>query len=160
MKIPQKAHERGVSTIAKSAWHESFILNITRRHLKEAAMKTILILENDPRILCIIFKILLEIRLDYAPIVLSTSEQVEKLINPNDMVFDLILLDRNCSLGRSFHILDIAKFGPDKVIGMSSVPQYNDDLLERGVTKITTKDYDNLNQFTSDLKKAISMFFT
>jgi hypothetical protein len=123
-------------------------------------MKTILILENDPRILVIVFRVLMNLKLDYMPIVLSTSEQVNKLINPSNMVFDLILLDRNCSLGRSFHILDIAKFGPDKVIGMSSVSKYNDNLLERGVSRIVTKNYDDLDQFEIDISRAISEHFS
>jgi DNA-binding NtrC family response regulator len=123
-------------------------------------MKTILILENDPRILTILFRVLMNLKLDYMPIVLSTSEQVNKLINPSNMVFDLILLDRNCSLGRSFHILDIAKFGPDKVIGMSSVSKYNDNLLERGVSRIVTKNYDDLDQFEIDISRAISEHFS
>lgn len=123
-------------------------------------MKTILILENDPRILAIIFKVLLELGVDYAPIVLSTSEQVEKLINPSNMAFDLILLDRNCSLGRSFHILDIAKFGPEKVIAMSSVPEYNEALREKGVNKIIIKNYDDLDQFASKLAKMIAEYFS
>lgn len=123
-------------------------------------MKSILILENDPRVLAIIFQVLLDLKVDYAPVVLSTAEQVEKLINPSDMAFDLILLDRNCSLGKSFHVLDIAKFGPEKVIGMSSVPKYNQDLLERGITQIVAKDYDDLTQFTSNLSMIISEYFT
>lgn len=123
-------------------------------------MKSILILENDPRVLTLIFQVLFDLKLDCAPIVLSTSEQVEKLINPSDLTFDLIMLDRNCSLGRSFHVLDITKFGPEKVIGISSVPKYNQELLKRGITQIITKDYDHLNQFTLDLAKAIADIFS
>lgn len=122
--------------------------------------KTILVLENDPRILTILFRVLMNLKLDYMPIVLSTSEQVIKLINPSNMVFDLILLDRNCSLGRSFHVLNIAKFGPDKVIGMSSVSKYNDDLLERGVSRIVTKNYDDLDQFEIDISRSIAEHFS
>lgn len=122
-------------------------------------MKTILILENDLRVLAIIFKILNESGIEFIPIVISTSEQVEKLINPGDLCFDLILLDRNCSQGRSFHVLDISKFGPEKVIGMSSVPKYNNDLLSRGVTRIITKDYDHLDQFEQNLKEDVIEFF-
>jgi hypothetical protein len=123
-------------------------------------MKSILILENDPRVLFIIFKVLLESRIEFIPVVLGTSDQVEKLINPNDLTFDLILLDRNCSQGKSFHILDIGKFGADKVIGMSSVTRYNDDLIERGVSRFVTKDYDHLDRFEVNMKKEILTFFS
>ncbi|MBI2326342.1 hypothetical protein HYU91_03060 [Candidatus Collierbacteria bacterium] len=118
-------------------------------------MKSILILEDDLETLAIIFRVLTETKIDFAPIVLSTYEQVEKFVNPSDMNFDLILLDRDCALGGSFHALDIKKFGPDKIIGISSVPQYNLDLLKLGVKTIITKDYKNLDLFASNLLKQI-----
>ncbi len=111
----------------------------------------ILILEDDLETLSLIFKVLLETKIDFVPVVLSTYEQVERLINPSDMTFDLILLDRDCALCGSFHTLDIEKFGADKVIGISSVPEYNNALLGRGVKKIITKDYKKLDEFVSRL---------
>lgn len=118
-------------------------------------MKSILILEDDLETLSVIFRVLSESKIDFAPIVLSTYEQVEKFVNPSDMNFDLILLDRDCALGGSFHALDIKKFGPDKIIGISSVPKYNLDLLKLGVKTIVTKDYKNLELFASNLMKQI-----
>ena len=118
----------------------------------------ILILENDLKTLSLIFKVLNETKIDFIPVVLSTFEQVEKLINPSDLNFDLILLDRNCSLGGTFHVLDIAKFGPEKVIGISSVSNYNEDLIKRGVKTIITKNYEDLDKFASDLSNSISDF--
>lgn len=120
-------------------------------------MKSVLILEDDLETLSIIFKVLSKTNINLAPIVFSTYEQVEKNVNPNDMKFDLILLDRDCFLGGSFHVLDIEKFGPEKIIGISSVPQYNIDLQRRGVTHIITKDYQNLEKFSQELFNEISL---
>ena len=43
----------------------------------------------------------------------------------------------------------------DKVISISSVPKYNDEVAQRGVTKMVTKDYANLKQFTDEIAKMI-----
>lgn len=118
-------------------------------------MKSILILEDDLETLSVIFKVLAETKIDFVPVVLSTYEQVEKIINPSDMVFDLILLDRDCALGGSFHALDIQKFGVDKIIGISSVPDYNGNLVTRGIKVAITKDYRDLNDFAAKLLSAI-----
>ena len=115
----------------------------------------ILILEDDLETLSVIFRVLFDTKIDFVPVVLSTSDQVEKIINPGDLKFDLILLDRDCASGGSFHVLDIDKFGVDKIIGISSVPQYNHDLAGRGVKYTITKDYGNLDKFATELKDII-----
>ena len=114
---------------------------------------SILILEDNPETLSVIFKILsqLESEAVFYPIVLSTYLQVEELINKSSQQFDIILLDRDCALGGSFHILDINKFGIDKVIGISSVPPYNEELQKKGVKRIINKDFRNLKSFEDAL---------
>lgn len=72
--------------------------------------------------------------------------------------FDVILLDRDCKLGGSFHVLDIERFGPEKVIAISSVPEFNEQLKQRGVKKAILKDYQNLDKFADDVVKEISVF--
>ena len=116
-------------------------------------MKTIkiLILEDDLEVLSIIFKKLFQTEYEFLPVVLSTYEQVEEFINKSNLNFDVILLDRDCGLGGSFHILDIEKFGPEKVIGISSIPEYNNELVKRGVNKIVHKSHEDLEQFGEDL---------
>lgn len=65
--------------------------------------------------------------------------------------FDLILLDRDCKLGGSFHALDLNKFGKDKILGISSVPEYNENLHRLGVDHIVDKDYKQLRDFQKKL---------
>jgi len=121
---------------------------------------SVLILEDDLETLSVIFKTLhqLEEMAEFYPIVLSTYEQVEKLINQANLQFDLILLDRDCAMGGSFHILNIEKFGIDKVIGISSVPEYNSDIVKRGVKVTIHKEYENLKLFESKLFNELQLF--
>lgn len=118
----------------------------------------ILILEDDLETLSVIFKKLFESDYDFLPTVLSTYKQVEEFINKSNLNFDMILLDRDCGLGGSFHVLDIEKFGIEKVIGISSVPKYNEELLKRGVNKIINKKYNNLEGFGDKLISSVSNF--
>lgn len=117
----------------------------------------ILILEDDLQTLSKLFEKLAQLENKYADegsgisfstVVLSEYTQVEELINKNpNLDFDIILLDRDCKAGGSFHILDIKRFGADKIIGISSVPNYNAELRELGVKKIVDKDYQDLDTF-------------
>lgn len=114
-------------------------------------MKSILILEDDLETLSVVFRVLYESKIDFAPVVFSTYEQVEKILNPSDLKFDLILLDRDCALGGSFHAIDFEKFGVDKIIGISSVPPYNEELLKIGVKVVINKEYQDLRKFAAEL---------
>ena len=122
-------------------------------------MKTIriLILEDDLETLSLLLKKLhlLEEKLansatpkDFSVVTLSEYNQVEELINKsNNLEFDVILLDRDCKAGGSFHVLDIERFGADKVISISSIPNYNEEAKARGITRVVWKDYQNLESF-------------
>ena len=116
-------------------------------------MKTIsiLILEDDLEALSVIFAKLAESEYDFLPVVLSTYKQVEEFINKSSLNFDVVLLDRDCGLGGSFHTLDIEKFGAKKIIGISSIPEYNNELVERGISKIVHKNFEDLEQFGDSL---------
>lgn len=118
-------------------------------------MKSILILEDDLETLSVIFRVLFETKIDFAPVVFSTYEQVERVLNTSDLKFDLILLDRDCAMGGSFHALDFEKFGVDKIIGISSVPPYNEQLLKIGVKVVINKEYQDLEKFAAELKNQI-----
>ena len=116
----------------------------------------LLILEDDLETVSKIFEELAKLEnkfvdkkeIEISTIVISESPQVDELINQNPTLdFDIILLDRDCKIGGSFHNLDIQRFGTNKIIGISSVPEYNDELIIKGVTKIVHKDYKNLNDF-------------
>lgn len=119
-----------------------------------------LILEDDLETLSKIFSLLAQLeekmQAEFSTLVVSESPQVESLINRSpDLQFDLILLDRDCKVGGSFHNLNITRFGVDKVIAISSVPAYNESLREKGVSRIVPKDYRELDDFINRLSVAI-----
>lgn len=123
--------------------------------------KTILILEDDLRVLSKILDKLVPLEenqpFDLSVIVLTNHEQVENMVNNNPEVKpDIILLDRDCKLGGSFHVLDIERFGADKVISMSSVPKYNEEAKKRGVKRIVEKDLSNRDQFAEKVVAEIA----
>jgi hypothetical protein len=125
----------------------------------------ILILEDDLETLSKIFDRLAKLEnkyseenfpVDFSTIVLSEYTQVEEYINKNTKFnYDLILLDRDCKIGGSFHILDIKKSGTNKIIGISSVPNYNEELHRLGVTKIVRKNYAALDDFADKISDII-----
>ena len=126
-------------------------------------MKTykILILEDDFEA---VSKIMYELHfleghfspMDFDITVLSTYESVEKLINPqNKDAYDVILLDRDCKLAGSFHVLDIEKFGPEKIISISSTPTWNEEAKARGVKRIVPKSFSDLEGFAQKVAREV-----
>jgi hypothetical protein len=88
--------------------------------------------------------------------VLSEYTQVEEYVNKKeDKDFDFILLDRDCKAFGSFHVLDFEKFNVDKIISISSMPEYNEDARQKGVTKIIHKDYTKLEEFSDEVVREI-----
>lgn len=123
-------------------------------------IKKILILEDDLLTLSKIFERLYELEenqpYDFSIITLSDYTQVQDFINSNPKAsFDIILLDRDCKLGGSFHVLDIEKFGPEKVISISTVPEYNEEVEEKGVKRVILKDYTKLDEFAQKVVQEI-----
>lgn len=130
-------------------------------------MKTIriLILEDDLETLSILLNklSLLEKEFeensslkDFSVVTLSEYTQVEEYINKNGKFnFDVVLLDRDCKVGGSFHVLNLEAIGTDKVISISSVPQYNEDAVQRGVKRVVWKDYQNLADFSDKVIKEL-----
>ena len=121
----------------------------------------ILILEDDLETLSLLLKKLhlLEEKLadsekpkDFSVVTLSEYTQVEEYINKSeDFKFDIVLLDRDCKAGGSFHVLDIERIGPEKVISISSIPEYNEEAKQRGITRAVWKDYKNLEDFAESV---------
>lgn len=116
-----------------------------------------LILEDDVETLQTIFSVLTELErkpgVEFITTQYSTYKDVENMVNRHEVdKFDLILLDRDCKLGGSFHALDIEKFGADKIISISSVPQWNLEARERGITRVVEKDLLDLRVFAGELK--------
>lgn len=128
-------------------------------------MKTIriLILEDDLKTLAVIMDELFRLeeslfnkKIDFAVTTFSEYNQVQDYLNqmqePN---FDIILLDRDCKLGGSFHVINIKKFGADKFIAISTQPEYNETAIKMGVKRIVRKDYKRLEEFASNLTDEI-----
>jgi len=117
-------------------------------------MKTInlLILEDDIKTLSVLLDYIakleddLSLEADIDITIFSNYKQVENVVNKQEAnTYDIILLDRDCKMCGSFHILDIEKFGPENIISISSTPQWNAEAQERGVQKIILKDFSNLD---------------
>jgi len=125
--------------------------------------KRILILEDDLKTLSALFEGLYRLEekllkkgVDLSFALMSEYSQVEKYlscVSRND--FDLVLLDRDCKACGSFHVFDVEAFGPEKVISISSVPEYNEEARKRGVDKIVYKDYSKLDEFIKELVELI-----
>ena len=125
----------------------------------------ILILEDDLETLSFILKKLhlLEEKLarsgslkDFSIVTLSEYTQVEDYINKSEeFKFDIVLLDRDCKAGGSFHVLDVERFGADKIISISSIPDYNEEAKARGITRVVHKDFDNLDEFSNKVLSGI-----
>lgn len=125
--------------------------------------KTILILEDDLRTLSKLLEKLAALEDDQpyslSVIVMTNYFQVQELINKRtDFKLDIILLDYDCKLAGSFHVLDLEKFGAEKVIAISSVPEYNQKAKKRGVKKIVQKDYATLDEFSNQVVKEVENF--
>ena len=123
----------------------------------------ILILEDDLKTLAVImdelFRLeesLIDGQIDFAVTTFSEYNQVQDYLNqiqePN---FDIILLDRDCKLGGSFHVINIKKFGADKFIAISTQPEYNETAIKMGVQRVVRKDYKHLEEFASNLSEEI-----
>ncbi|MDP3726724.1 MAG: hypothetical protein Q8Q96_00220 [bacterium] len=123
-------------------------------------IKRILILEDN---LVVLSKILAKLAIleqdqpfELSLVILTDHEQVEDYVNKNPKAkFDIILLDRDCKLNGSFHVLDIERFGVEKVIAISSVPKFNQQIQERGVTKVIEKDMLHMDEFIDQVIKTI-----
>jgi hypothetical protein len=127
--------------------------------------KTILILEDNLKVLSRMLDGLFELEqgqpYDFSVIALTNYKQVEDYVNTNPKAqFDIILLDRDCKLNNSFHILDIDRFGADKVIAISSVPEYNQEAKQRGVKRVILKDLKNIDEFAKKVVKEVEIMIT
>lgn len=124
------------------------------------SFKRILILEDDLYVLSKLLEKLYQLETDQlcslSLVIVTDYQQVEKLINVSDYNFDIILLDRDDKLNKSFHILDIERLGVEKVIGISSVTAYNEELKKRGVTKVIEKNIANIPGFVEQVFQVIT----
>jgi len=121
----------------------------------------ILILEDDLEALSVLMKNLyiLEkslIGIPFVVTVFSEYTKVDNYLNKLDSSdFDIILLDRDCKMGGSFHILDFKKFDVNKIISISSIPKWNDEAVKRGVKKVYWKDHNNIEDWGESVIQGI-----
>ena len=129
--------------------------------------KRILILEDDLLTLATLLKKIhfLEEELlqsrptkDIAITVLSEYTQVEEYLNKTDHIhFDAILLDRDCKACGSFHCLDFEKYGKDRIISISTTPQWNKEAVENGIGKVIYKDHSQIEKFADRVIEEIKL---
>lgn len=111
----------------------------------------ILILEDNPSAISALQK---HLKRQWPQAVIEnviSSEQVANEINqmpPHS--WDLILLDYIAPDGY-FHVLDINKFGIDKIIAISNTDAYNQLAADHGVTHIVRKTYSDLDAFAAQV---------
>lgn len=133
--------------------------------MKNLKLIRILILEDDLETVSILTDRLARLDKDLSEItisvtVLSEYYQVGEYVNGlHKNRFNIVLLDRDCAIGGSFHELDIENIGPEKIISISSVPPYNDDAVQRGVSKVVFKDYKNLDSFADSVIGNVKKMF-
>ena len=130
-------------------------------------MKTlnILILEDDLKTISIIMDRLFKLEeelfntskpLDFSVTVFSTYIQVKDYVNSLEKNnFDLIILDKDCKLGGSFHVLDLNKFNVNNVIAISTNVEYNEEVEKLGVKHVVRKDYMEIDKFGDEFIKKI-----
>ena len=145
---------------------KDFFSGKTRDKNYPKIMKTyrILILEDDIKTLSVLTDCLAKLEdnlknADIAITVLAEYTQVEEYINKTAMDFDIIVLDRDCKSCGSFHILNFKKFGVDRIISISAIPQWNKEAMTKGIKKVVLKDLNNLDGFADrvvvEIKKMI-----
>ena len=122
--------------------------------------KNILILEDNLQVLSKLLDKLFILEqdqpFDFAIMALTSHQQVEEYVNNNTKAaWDIIILDRDDKLNDSFHVLEIERFGADKVIAISSVPEYNAEAKRRGVKRAVLKDFKALDAFVDDVVKEV-----
>jgi CheY-like chemotaxis protein len=90
--------------------------------------------------------------------VTSPDEVLARVNNQPAGSWDIILLDYVYSAGiDNFHVFDIAKFGPEHVISISSTGFGNQAARARGVTHIVPKSYRNIESFLSQVVREIKL---
>jgi hypothetical protein len=87
---------------------------------------------------------------------LSTSDAVVQLINAHpERQFDVILLDRDCKMNASFHILNLKHFDPERIISISSTPMWNHEAKKNGIIERVPKSFNALDEFVDEAAQKV-----
>lgn len=128
---------------------------------KRPHLYPVLILEDDLEVAGKIMLALRRVEPYLAPFsldvtLLSTCEAVEELINPiKGRDYAVILMDRDCKAGGSFHVIDMARFGVEKIISISSTPEWNRAAQEMGIPHIVPKSFNRLDEFATEAAEKV-----
>ena len=122
-------------------------------------MKHILILEDMPYVIEGLIREIRDLESElnekFEIYTYTTSREVKQIVNQQPAgSYDVIILDRNAPDG-SFHELDIAKFGPGKVISISSIDSFNENMKIQGVEHTAHKRHDQLELFFAQVREAV-----
>ena len=80
---------------------------------------------------------------------LSTSEAVEELVNGHpERSYDIVLMDRDCKMNSSFHVLDLSRAHPGRVVSISSTPMWNQEAASNGILHVVPKSFNDLDGFS------------
>ena len=78
----------------------------------------------------------------------STSDPVCEWVNRQPKNFyDIALMDRDCKLNRSFHVLDLSRIRAECVISISSTPMWNQAAEASGIKHVVPKSFNDLDGF-------------
>ncbi len=93
---------------------------------------------------------------DFDLTLLSTSDAVKQLINAHpERQFDVILLDRDCKMNASFHVLDLKHFDANNIISISSTPMWNHEARSNGILHCVPKSFSDLTGFADRAAKKV-----
>lgn len=130
-------------------------------------MKTIrvLILEDDLKACQAILKALEEVEfeaikkgIELSALVFQERVFVEEFVNQREWTGEeIVFLDREANKGQAgnFHDLDFEKFDKDRIISISSVPDFNEDARKRGINRVVQKDFTKMEEFGERVKKQV-----
>ncbi|MFO7807530.1 MAG: hypothetical protein R6V40_03890 [Candidatus Moraniibacteriota bacterium] len=130
-------------------------------------MKTIrvLILEDDLKACGVILRALEELdfeaikkQVELSAVVLQEYGFVEEFVNDREWSGeDIVFLDREADKGEpgSFHELDFEKFNKDRIISISSVPDFNEEAREKGIHRVAQKDFTRMEEFGEKIREEL-----
>ncbi len=134
--------------------------------------KKVLILEDDLRTIAILLDKLSDFlvidketnemeRIGFDVTVFADSQKAGAFLRDcKDQDFDLIILDRDCCSRGSFHSAGIDIFNPAKIIAISSVPEFNQELENKyGITRRVDKRLSSLESFATAVTQIAGEIF-
>lgn len=95
---------------------------------------------------------------ELSALVLQECVFVEEFVNQRDWTGEeIVFLDREADKGQagSFHDLDFEKFDKDRIISISSVPDFNEDARKQGIHRVVQKDFTKMDEFEEKIEEEL-----